>query len=293
MISSLALAVGLIAAVAAPATSPEPGLTRVLVLDTSGDLSADQRAVITNVVAARLQRFSPLRVVAQRDVQQRLGLETAKQLAGCESDTACIVELADAFDVDLLCVTAASRLGGTVVFTLQIIDDRGLAKARGSASVSALDDVAAAVSSVADDAGRALCRVEPADAPVSASSSSSSSPSSSPSPSPLSSSWRLPVQVGGAAALGVGLVGVAVGAIPGVRARAAEGDLTGLRTEWLESGATDESILARANAKQAEIDEHRGAWNSWGIAVVWSGIVVSLVGGAAVAAGTFLTAEAP
>lgn len=292
MISSLAVAVGLIAAVAAPATSPEPGLTRVLVLDTSGDLSADQRAVITNVVAARLQRFSPLRVVAQRDVQQRLGLETAKQLAGCESDTACIVELADAFDVDLLCVTAASRLGGTVVFTLQIIDDRGLAKARGSVSVPALDDVAAAVSSVADDAGRAICSVEPVDDPVSA--SPSPSPSSSPSsPSPLSSSWRLPVQVGGAAALGVGLVGVAIGAIPGVRARAAEGDLTGLRTAWLESGADDDAILARANAKQAEIDEHRGAWNSWGIAVVWSGIVVSLVGGAAVAAGTFLTAEAP
>jgi hypothetical protein len=287
MISSLALAVGLIAAVAGPATSPEPGPTRVLVLDTSGDLSADQRAVITNVVAARLQRFSPLRVVAQRDVQQRLGLETAKQLAGCESDTACIAELADAFDVDLLCVTAASRLGGTVVFTLQIIDDRGLAKARGSVSVSALDDVAAAVSSVADDAGRALCSVEPADAPVSASSSASSLSS------PLSSSWRLPLQVGGAAALGVGLVAVTIGAIPGVMARSAEGDLTGLRTDWLESGADDDAILGRANAKQAEIDEHRGAWNSWGIAVVWSGILVSLVGGAAVAAGTFLTAEAP
>jgi hypothetical protein len=285
----------LVVLAAAEPSAPSPSLpspTRVLVLDTSGDLAADQRLVLTNLVAVRLQRFPSLRVVAQRDVQQRLGLETAKQLAGCESDTACIAELAGAFDVDLLCVTAASRLGGTIVFTLQIIDERGEAKARGSVSVPALDDVAVAVSAVADDAGRLVSDAEPIDAPASAP-SVSASPSSSSLPTPLSSSWSLPLQVGGVAGVVCGLVAVMVGAVPGVMARSAEGDLTALRVAWLESGASDPDVLSDASQKQLEIDGQRAAWNSWGLPLVWGGAILSVVGGAAIAAGTVLTEEGP
>jgi hypothetical protein len=267
-------------------SAPAPAVPKVLVLETGGDLADDQRIVLSNLVATRLQRFAGLRVIAQRDVQQRLGLEADKQLAGCESDAACLAELAGAFDVDLMCITAASRLGGTVVFTLQIVDERGEAKARGSVSVPALDDVAAAVATVADDAGRAVTGAEPVAAtPVSSSSSSSSSL--------LPAAARFPLQIGGAVGLAVGLTAAGLGAIPGIMARGAEGDLRGLRVDWIESGASDDAILDAAARKQLEVDRLRGLWNTAGAPAVWGGVLVGVAGGAALAVGTLLTAEAP
>jgi hypothetical protein len=264
----------------------DPAVPKVLVLETGGDLADDQRIVLSNLVATRLQRFAGLRVIAQRDVQQRLGLEADKQLAGCESDAACLAELAGAFDVDLMCITAASRLGGTVVFTLQIVDERGEAKARGSVSVPALDDVAAAVAAVADDAGRAVTGAEPVAAtPVSSSSSSSSAL--------LPAAARSPLQIGGAVGLAVGLTAAGLGAIPGIMALSAEDDLRGLRVDWIESGASDDAILDAAARKQLEVDRLRGLWNTAGLPAVWGGVLVGVAGGAALAVGTLLTAEAP
>jgi hypothetical protein len=282
MIPALALMLALGAAAqsaeadTAAAVAPAPaGPPKVLVLDTGGEPATDQRVALTNLVATRLQRFAGLKVIAQRDVQQRLGLEADKQLAGCESDAACLAELAGAFDVDLLCITAASRLGGTVVFTLQVVDDHGEAKARGSVSVPALDDVAAAVATVADDAGRTLTGAE-------------STTSTPPTTATTATTAMLPHE-----ALAVGLTAAGIGAVPGFMARGAEGDLRNLRVDWIESGASDEAILDAAGRKQAEVDRLRGLWNTAGVPAVWGGVVVALAGGAALAAGTLLTAEAP
>jgi len=292
MMASLMVAVVLVAAAQsaeAPSPPAEAGVPRVLVLDTGGDLATDQRVALTNLVATRLQRFAGLRVIAQRDVQQRLGLEADKQLAGCESDAACLAELAGAFDVDLLCISAASRLGGTVVFTLQVVDDHGEAKARGSVSVPALDDVAAAVATVADDAGRALTGVEPSAAPTPATTTTTATASTAPLPHEA----RFPLQIGGAVGLAVGLTAAGLGAIPGVMARGAEADLRALRVDWVDSGATDEAILDAAGRKQVEVDRLRGLWNTAGLPAVWGGVLVGVAGGAALAVGTLLTAEAP
>jgi hypothetical protein len=287
MISTLAfvLAVGTAAQSAdtAAASPLPPAVPKVLVLDTGGDLAEEQRAVLTNLVATRLQRFDGLRVIAQRDVQQRLGLEADRQLAGCESDAACLAELAGAFDVDLLCISAASRLGGTVVFTLQVVDDHGEAKARGSVSVPALDDVAAAVAAVADDAGRALTGTEPI----------AKTTSDTTSTSPLPMEARFPLQVGGAVGLAVGLAAAGIGIVPGVLARGAEGDLRALRVDWVESGASDEEVLDAAGRKQGEVERLRGLWNNAGVPTVWGGVLLGVAGGAALAVGTLLTAEAP
>jgi hypothetical protein len=282
---ALVLAVGTAAQSAdtAAAGPLPPAVPKVLVLDTGGDLAADQRAVLTNLVATRLQRFDDLRVIAWRDVQQRLGLEADKQLAGCESDAACLADLAGAFDVDLLCVSAASRLGGTVVFTMQVVDERGEAKARGSVSVPVLDDVAAAVTAVADDAGRALTGNEPI--------VRTTNPSTSTAPLPTAA--RFPLQIGGAVGLAVGLTAAGIGIIPGALARGAEGDLRALRVDWVESGASDDAILDAASRKQGEVDRLRGLWNTAGVPAVWGGVVVALLGSGALAVGTLLTAEAP
>ena len=282
---ALVLAVGTAAQSAdtAAAGPLPPAVPKVLVLDTGGDLAADQRAVLTNLVATRLQRFDDLRVIAWRDVQQRLGLEADKQLAGCESDAACLADLAGAFDVDLLCVSAASRLGGTVVFTMQVVDERGEAKARGSVSVPVLDDVAAAVTAVADDAGRALTGNEPI--------VRTTNPSTSTAPLPTAA--RFPLQIGGAVGLAVGLTAAGIGIIPGALARGAEGDLRALRVDRVESGASDDAILDAASRKQGEVDRLRGLWNTAGVPAVWGGVVVALLGSGALAVGTLLTAEAP
>lgn len=257
--------------------------TRVLVTDTSGDLPPEKRALLTNIVATRLQRFTALRVIAQRDVQQRLGLEADKQLAGCESDAACLAELAGAFDVDIVCTSSAGVLGGTTVFTIQLVDDTGAAKARGTATVSALDDLAGAVAAVVDTAGREATGDEPAD-PVIAK-ATPTTPTT-----PLSSAWRFPLLLGGAVGVATGLTAAGIGVIPGLLYRGAEDDLTTLRVRYVESDK-DPAILADATAKQAEADRLRGLWNNAGVPAFWIGSLVVVAGGAALTAGLLLTPE--
>lgn len=295
---ALALAAAADGAAAPPTPSPaEPGAapvetavetptadprTRVLVLDTGGDRSASERVLLTQIVATRLQRFPSLRVIAWRDVQQRLGLEADKQLAGCESDAVCLAELTGAFDVDLVCTSTAGTLSGTTVFTLQLIDDKGVAKGRGTATLSALDDLAAAAAATVDDAARQATGEDPV-APEQIARPAAPT-------TPLSSSWRLPLLVGGTAGIGMGVTAAGLGLVPLFLLRGAEGDLTTLRVRYVDSDK-DTAILEEAAQKQAEADRLRGLWNSAGLPAFWGGALVAVAGGAVVAAGLLLTPE--
>jgi hypothetical protein len=252
---------------------------RVLVTDVTGDIPESDRILITNVVAARLSRFANLKVIAQRDLKQRLGLEADKQLAGCESDSACLAELAGAFDVDLVAISAVGQLGGTIVYTLQLVDKHGGAAARGTASVSALDDLVAAISDVVDTAGRTVTGDEPSDPVVAVAADVVENP------------VVLPLRIGGGAALGVGVIAAVVGTLPALAYRGAEGQLADLREDYLRSG--DTAFLDAAAEQQAAADRSRAAWNGAGIYAVWGGVVLAVAGAGAVAASFLLTEEAP
>ncbi len=255
---------------------------RVLVTDTTGDLQ-ETEVLITNLVAARLSRFVNLKVIAQRDIKERLGLEADKQLAGCESNTTCIAELAGAFDVDLVAVSAVGRLGGTTVFTLQLVDEHGEAKARGTATVSALDDLAAAVSDVTDTAGRTVTGDEPKDVVVAA---VDIAPAVT-----VDAGLKTPLLIGGGVAVGVGVVASAIGSLPLLAYNSADRELSSLRTTFIKDG--DPAILADAADTQERAEGARRLYNNAAIYGVWGGAVVAGAGAGAVAAALLLFEDAP
>lgn len=282
MIFATAAAAGAADVVATPPTASAPGptttVTRVLVLETGGDLGPEKRLLLTNLTAARLARFADLEIMAARDIEARLGLEASKQAAGCESDSECLANLTGALDVELVCATTAGTLGGTTVFTIQIIDSAGAARARSSVQVSALDDLAGAITRVVDDAGRAVSGAEPGDAVVRTSGTTAAAANAD-----TVMGLRQPILIGGAVGLGAGVVALGLGVIPAFMTTGAENDLTRLRTRYVDSGG-DRAILDDAAAKQVEVDRNRGLWNNAGIYAAWGGALVAVAGGAALVA---------
>ncbi len=274
---------------AGPAAAAGPSAavrTRVLLLEVAGDLDAAQRATLGSLIGARLSRFEALEIVDQKNVEKLLGVEADKQRAGCTGDeNACLAELAGALQADVVAAPQAGKIGGTTVFTLQLIDQKGVTVGRGSAQVSGLDDLAQKVSDVVDGVGREFTGGEPRDGV------SSSNPAAATTTTTGEPAWRQPLRIGGAVGIGVGLVAIGLGAIPAVMASGAEGDLAGLRVRYIKAGR-DDDLLQQAAVKQRDADDARGLWNDAGIYAVWGGLVVAAAGGAALAAG-FLVAEAP
>ncbi|MFH1810201.1 MAG: hypothetical protein ABIJ09_15755 [Pseudomonadota bacterium] len=76
-------------------------------------------AVLTKAVAA-----APwLDVVSRDEIATMLDAEAQKQLVGCD-DTGCLAEIAGALDVDMLVAGSVTRLGESLVVTLQLINQR-------------------------------------------------------------------------------------------------------------------------------------------------------------------------
>jgi hypothetical protein len=240
------------------ASAAVPARTRLLVLDVGGDLPAAQRETLTSLVAARLSRFADLEVVSQSNVEQLLGLEAQKQLSGCGGDdgSGCLAELAGALDAKVIAVAQAGKLGGTTVFTLQLLDPQGATVGRGTAQVSGLDDLAGRVESVIDGVGREFTGDEPSDqAPPASTSSTSTTTSSSAEPA-----LKTPLLIGGVTALGLGIVVAGVGVLPALSASSAEGELKTLRVQYVKAGC-DDDLLQQAAQKQRDVDDARGQWN--------------------------------
>lgn len=261
--------------------------TRVLVLDVAGDLDENQKTTLTNLIVARLSRFAPLEVIAQKNVEKLIGIEASKQVAGCEGESGCLAELAGAFNAEIVAAPQAGKIGGTTVFTLQLLDPKGATVGRGTAQVSGLDDLVTRITEVVDGVGRDFTHSEPADSFANPS-TSTPSPTAAASPAP---DLRQPLLIGGGVAAGVGAALVVIGAIPALQASGAEGDLKVLRANYVEAGR-DDDLLQQAKAKQRDAEAARGLWNGAGIYAVWSGVVVVAAGGGALAA-SFLLQDAP
>jgi len=98
---------------AGPATKPvEPAgagcvpaaaeRVRVIVLDLDAAAFAGDGHALSAVVAAEAARSPGLAVLTTRDLKAAVAHESDRQLMGCDDDTGCLAELADAVDADLL-----------------------------------------------------------------------------------------------------------------------------------------------------------------------------------------------
>ncbi len=262
--------------------------TRVLVLDVAGDLEENQKSTLTNLIVARLSRFEPLEVIAQKNVEKLIGIEATKQVAGCEGESGCLAELAGAFNAEIVAAPQAGKIGGTTVFTLQLLDPKGTTVGRGTAQVSGLDDLVTRITEVVDGVGKDFTHSEPADSFANPQPTTTAAPKTAENAAP---DLRQPLLIGGGVGVGVGVALVAIGVIPALQASGAEGDLKVLRVRYVDAGR-DDDLLQQAKAKQKDAEDARGLWNGAGIYAVWSGVVVVAAGGGALAA-SFLLQDAP
>lgn len=275
---------------AATAEAP-PKKTRVLVLDVAGDLADNQKTTLTNLIVARLSRFEPLEVIAQKNVEKLMGIEAQKQLAGCEGDeNACLAELAGAFNAEIVAAPQAGKIGATTVFTLQLLDTKGATVGRGTAQVSGLDDLVTRITEVVDGVGKDFTKTEPADSFANSSTPATTNPTTTTSTKPAPA-LQQPLLIGGGVGVGLGVALVAIGMVPALQASGAEGDLKVLRARYVDAGR-DDDVLQQAKQKQLDAEGSRELWNNVGIYAVWSGVVVAAAGGGALAA-SFLLQDAP
>jgi TolB-like protein len=76
--------------------------------------------VLLGEVSARLAQG---KVIGMTDIENMLGLERLKDIAGCE-DTTCAAEIGGALGVDFLVTGSVGRVGKYVIFTVTLIDVR-------------------------------------------------------------------------------------------------------------------------------------------------------------------------
>ncbi|MBM4279360.1 MAG: hypothetical protein FJ137_00895 [Deltaproteobacteria bacterium] len=274
------------ASVASPPAPPRP---RVLVLDVAGDLDPSARATLTALVTARLARFDGLEVVARDSLARLVDVEADKQAAGCAGDDGgCLAEVAGALDVDYLAVATAGQLGGTTVFTLQLVDRGGKTSGRGTAQVSALDDLAARVTTVIDEVGTQVTGAAPSSGEPDGGGAPGAAP---PWPTTLPAGAKSSLLVAGGVGAGVGVLALALGVTPAVLYSGAAGGLRTLRVDYVASGG-DPALVERAGERQQDAVALQGLWNNAGIYAAWGGFLVAAAGGGAIAA-ALLVPEAP
>lgn len=284
--SAPAPAVVEVAPAAAPAADPPtvappaPAREKLLVLDVkSGDLSADQVTTLTQLIAARAHRFSQVETASSADLRELATLEAEKQQAGCEGDS-CLAELAGAMGARYVLSTRAGKIGSSTVLSVQLYDaTKGTVEARDTTEAYAIDDLLAKIAPLVDGVlTQVLGAPQAGAAPL---------PQAPPKPPPKDGgpdALHLGLQIGGGAAIVVGVVAGALGVVPLAlyqqkkgalldRQRAYDGDVKGL-----EAAAT----------LRAEAVNMRDLYNNGGRFALIGGVTLVVVGGAALAAGFLL-----
>lgn len=172
--------------------------------------------IVTDTVVGEARRSAAVsRVLASSDMDALLGFERQKQMLSCSLDS-CMAELAGALGTDYLLVGSVGELGGTYLLNLKLLDvNRALAVALVNKRVkdqASLPDVAAlATYDVFREAGLIKPGME---APAAAQLADRGGPSGGPDAAKAAGSEdkgaggpKVPLLAGGAALLGVGLLG--------------------------------------------------------------------------------------
>ncbi|HEY3446910.1 MAG TPA: hypothetical protein VGK67_11125 [Myxococcales bacterium] len=109
---------------AAPAPAKKKSKPRIAVLDvrTAGTLDPKTFEGLSGLIASEIAaRASAVQVIGSGDIRAMVGFEREKQLMGC-SESACLAEIGGALGVDWMLTTEGSKLGGTWILTMVLID---------------------------------------------------------------------------------------------------------------------------------------------------------------------------
>ncbi len=129
----------LAAAFSSPASAAAPRRS-VAVPEVGGLGEVDSKAIagLSPVLVAEVARL-PLRVLAGSDLRAMLSFDRQRKLLGC-TEASCLEEIGGALGVDYLLVPEVSRLGGTWLLSLTLLDvARHQAVARANRRASGLE----------------------------------------------------------------------------------------------------------------------------------------------------------
>lgn len=99
--------------------------TKVAVSEMEVGPGADPKIahLVTTLVASELHKRPSLSVTSQEDIQNLLGLNRQRQLLQC-ADASCLAEIGGALGVDQMVTGSLSKLGGSQVIVLRVVDVR-------------------------------------------------------------------------------------------------------------------------------------------------------------------------
>jgi TolB-like protein len=122
-----------------PAQAADGGRS-LLVMDFQGNnVDADTVRTVQGLVTVQLARYPSLDVLGGEDVRRMLDLEAQKAQAGCEDDSVCLSEIADALGAELVVAGTLGRIQSKLVLTLTLIE--AMSKEALNRSVIKADDL--------------------------------------------------------------------------------------------------------------------------------------------------------
>jgi hypothetical protein len=108
-------------------TTPSRDKVRVLVLDLKAPATdAARAAALSSIVVAEAGRVPGFTLLSARELQAAIAHEADRQRAGCDDDTGCLAEVADAVDADLLVHGSLDAVDGAPVVSLTLLNTRAL-----------------------------------------------------------------------------------------------------------------------------------------------------------------------
>jgi hypothetical protein len=264
----------------APAETTNDASTRrrLLVLDVkSSDLSASEAETLTQLAATRFARYPAVEVLTGPDIRRLVDLEAQKQTAGCDDDSSCLAEIAQALGAQLVLVGQAGRLGEVIVANFSIYDARAeKTLGRVSAQSWSLAELPQKLEPALDSLGDAAFGPAPAAVVVAEEKDAGTS---------VGVDGRfLALALGGGATAVAGLVVAGISVVPAILYGNTRGQLERLTRNY-EGDTADLDVAA---GLQDQANNQRALWNNVGIWGAYAGLVVTAVGAGAVAAAFIL-----
>jgi hypothetical protein len=123
-----ALILGAALALAPPSSSEAESKRRVLrvaVYDLDA-ASVDPRTarVVTDSLLFELRKLERVSVIGFDEIRAMLDLEAEKAAMGCDEESSCLAEIADALGADVLLTGSLAKVGGDHIFGLKALDQR-------------------------------------------------------------------------------------------------------------------------------------------------------------------------
>lgn len=259
MVPLFALLLASASATSAPVTAPaSPGASsQVLLTASRGTASHGLRRVVDAELASLLPAIQGLEFITAGDLGRRMSLEGEKERYDCGSDlTACMAEISNALGVPWAVFVDVDALGDTATIAMTLLGADGAAHGRElvrtpadgrSMGADLRPAFARLVRPVQEAAGIVVVDQGPS-----------------------------LLLIGGAAAVGAGLVVVGIGAVPALVFAQASSQTAALRDDAdLEGG------LAKARDHQQAQQQAAADWDQWGLPAVIVGAVLVGVGATA------------